>query len=227
MKICFCVPVKYTWSIVLQSSLLKCARACRHRSYALQCYKFSPPIGRWYHNSITSSEAEALLLSKGQDGSFLVHPSYQSPGHYVLCVRVDEQVSHINIRNKDGVFDVEYGPKFDSLTNLIECYQKRPMVETSGSVIRLKHPCLTTSFFPDNIFQRVSELQKRVQDVYGKTGFWEEFQVCVCVLFGGGVSRGTGTAERIVQGCEPDYNNVQLCWCSDDETTVTCMHPVQ
>ena len=139
------------------------------------------PIIRWYHKSITSSEAEALLLSKGQDGSFLVHPSYQSPEHYVLCVRVDEQVSHMNIHNMDGAFDVEYGPKFDSLTHLIECYQKRPVVETSGSVIRLKHPCLTTSFFLDDIFQRVSELQKRVQDVYGKTGFWEEFQVCVCV----------------------------------------------
>ena len=116
----------------------------------------------------------------------------------------------------DGAFDVEYGPKFDSLTHLIECYQKRPVVETSGSVIRLKHPCLTTSFFPDDIFQRVSELQKRVQDVYGKTGFWEEFQVCVCVcVYGGGSSRGTGT-ERFVQGCEPDYNIVhalQLCCC--------------
>ena len=155
-------------------------------------------IYRWYHMSITSSEAEALLLSKGQDGSFLVHSSYQSPGHCVLCARVDEQVSHINIRNKDGVFDVEYGPKFDSLTHLIECYQKRPIVETSGSVISLKHPCLITSFFPDNIFQRVCELQKRIQDVYGKTGFWEEFQVCVCVLLGGG-GGGGGVAEVQVQ----------------------------
>ena len=36
-------------------------------------------------------------------------------------------------------------------------------------------------------FQRVSELQKQVQDVYGKSGFWEEFEVCVCV---GGVGLG-------------------------------------
>ena len=131
--------------------------------------------------SITSSEAEALLLSKCQDGSFLVYPSNQGPGHDVLCARVDEQVSHINIHNKGGMFHVEGGPKFDGLTPLIEHYMKNPMVKTSGSMIHLKHPCLTTAFFPDNIFQRVSELQKRVQDVYGKSGFLEEFEVCVCV----------------------------------------------
>ena len=101
--------------------------------------------------------------------------------------RVDEQVSHINIHNKGGMFHVEGGPKFDGLTPLIEHYMKNPMVKTSGSMIHLKHPCLTTSFFPDNIFQRVSELQKQVQDVYGKSGFWEEFEVCVCV---GGVGLG-------------------------------------
>ena len=30
--------------------------------------------------------------------------------------RVDEQVSHINIHNKGGMFRVEGGPKFDGLT---------------------------------------------------------------------------------------------------------------
>ena len=34
--------------------------------------------------------------------------------------RVDEQVSHINIHNKGGMFRVEGGPKFDGLTPLIE-----------------------------------------------------------------------------------------------------------
>ena len=86
-------------------------------------------------------------------------------------------MSHIKIRNKDGVFDVG-GPKFGGLTPLIKHYKKNPMVEMSGLVIHLKHPFHATSFLPANIFQRVSELQKQNPDVYGKTGFWEEFEVC-------------------------------------------------
>ena len=137
------------------------------------------PLPRWYHSSLTGREAETLLLSKGQDGSFLVRASVHNPGYYVLSARVDERVSHIIIRNKDGVFDVGGGPTFGGLTPLIEHYKKNPMVETSGSVIHLKHPFHATSFLPANIFQRVSELQKQNPDVYGKAGFWEEFEVCV------------------------------------------------
>ena len=51
------------------------------------------------------------------------------------------------------------------------------MVETSGIVITLKHPYHATSFLPANVGQRVSELQKQTKDVYGKSGFWEEFEV--------------------------------------------------
>ena len=142
------------------------------------CYKFSYLIYRWYHGSLTGREAETLLLSKGQDGSFLVRASVRNPGYYVLSARVDERVSHIIIRNKDGAFDVGGGPIFGGLTQLIEHYKKNPMVETSGSVIHLKHPFHATSFLPVNIFQRISELRKQNPDVYGKTGFWEEFEVC-------------------------------------------------
>ena len=98
------------------------------------------------------------------------------------------------IRNKHGLFNVggpqfqNYveiesvsGLKFDSLSQLIEHYKKNPMVETSGSVIHLKHPFHSTAFFPANIFQRVSELQEHNPDLNGKAGFWEEFQVCVNV----------------------------------------------
>ena len=138
------------------------------------CYIISPPICRWYHNSLTMREAETLLLSKGQDGSFLVRAS----GFYMLSVRVDERVSHIIIRDINRLFDTGSGPKFDTLIQLVEYYKKNPLVETSGSVIYLKHPFHSTSFFPDIIFKRVSELQKQNSDVYGKTGFWEEFEVC-------------------------------------------------
>ena len=142
------------------------------------CYTFTLIICRWYHSSLTGREAETLLLSKGQDGSFLVRASVHNPGYYILSARVDERVSHIIIRNINGVFDVGGGPTFGGLTPLIEHYKKNPVIERPGSVIHLKHPFHATSFLPANIFQRVSELQKQNPDVYGKTGFWEEFEVC-------------------------------------------------
>lgn len=131
---------------------------------------------RWYHSSLTGREAETLLLAKGQDGSYLVRSSVHNPGSFVLSARVDERVSHVMIRNKDNNFDVGGGPTFPSLTELVEHYKKNPMVETSGTVINLKVPFHATSFLPANIQARVVELQKQHQDVYGKAGFWEEFE---------------------------------------------------
>lgn len=118
--------------------------------------------------------------------------SVHNPGYHVLSARVEEQVSHVMIRNTDGAFDVGGGPSFPSLNELVEHYKKNPMVETSGMVIHLKHPFHATGFLPAKINSRVQELQKQNQEVYGKAGFWEEFEVrakfgklCVlkCVLF--------------------------------------------
>lgn len=132
---------------------------------------------RWYHNSLTGREAETLLLAKGQAGSYLVRASVHNPGSYVLSARVEERVSHVMIRSKDGRFDVGGGPNYPSLNELIDHYKKNPMVETGGAVIHLKHPYHATAFLPGNIIARVTELQKQNQDVYGKAGFWEEFEV--------------------------------------------------
>ena len=71
------------------------------------------PIHRWYYGNLSGREAETLLLTKGQDGSFLIRNSAHNPGCYVLSVRVNERVSHIIIRNKCGVFFVGGGPMFD------------------------------------------------------------------------------------------------------------------
>jgi len=132
---------------------------------------------RWYHNALTGREAETLLLAKGQAGSYLVRASVHRPGMFVLSARVEERVSHVMIRSNEGKYDVGGGPSFSSLNDLVEHYKKNPMVETGGAVIHLKHPYHATAFLPGNIIARVVELQKQNQDVYGKAGFWEEFEV--------------------------------------------------
>ena len=80
-------------------------------------------------------------------------------------------------RFKNGRFDVGGGVDFPSLEALIEHYKANPMIETSGRLIELKHPEHATTFFPTSIHKRVAELEKQSNDVYGKAGFWEEFEV--------------------------------------------------
>ena len=38
-----------------------------------------------------------------------------------------------------GKFDVGGGEQFNSLSDLVEHYKKNPMVETSGTVVHLRH----------------------------------------------------------------------------------------
>lgn len=42
---------------------------------------------RWFHPNISGAEAEALLLERGFDGSFLARPSRSNKGDFTLSVR--------------------------------------------------------------------------------------------------------------------------------------------
>ena len=145
-----------------------------HLTNPLNCEEVTTE--RWYHGGINGREAEVLLMNKGQDGSYLVRSSSHSPGNYVLSARVADEVSHVIIRHRDNKFDMGGGPQFRTLNDLVEHYKKNPLIETSGRVIYLKLPFHSTSFLPLHIKQRVTELEKQNQDMYGKAGVWEEFE---------------------------------------------------
>lgn len=116
-------------------------------------------------------------MDKGQEGSYLVRTSSHSPGNYVLSARVDGEIAHVIIQFQKNKFDVGGGPSYSTLNELIDHYRTTPMIETSGRVITLKSPFNTTSFVAASIKLRVSELEKESNDVIGKAGFWEEFEV--------------------------------------------------
>lgn len=42
---------------------------------------------RWFHAYATGQQAEELLLKEGQKGSFMVWPSQNKPGDFILSVR--------------------------------------------------------------------------------------------------------------------------------------------
>ena len=131
---------------------------------------------RWYHRSLHGRDAEVLLHSKGTDGSYLVRGSTHSPGNYVLSVRVGDETSHIIIVKKDGQFYMEGGPTFSSLSEMIEFYKMNVIVEKSGREVHLRQAFCTTSFLPMYISQHVEELRKPNDELFGKSGFEEEYQ---------------------------------------------------
>lgn len=162
--------------------------------YPLNCA--DPTTERWFHGHLSAKEAERLMLERGKNGSFLVRESQSKPGDFVLSVRTDDRVTHVMIRSQDNKYDVGGGPKFDSLSDLIEYYKRNPMVETSGSVVHLRQPFNATRINASGIESRVRQLHK--ENGYpngwlcwngatdgdeggtgrgkGKAGFWEEFE---------------------------------------------------
>lgn len=79
---------------------------------------------------------------------------------------------------QDNRYDVGGGEQFATLSELIEHYKKNPMVETSGTVVNLRHPFNATRITAASIDSRVDILQRDhgPNSCFGKGGFWEEFE---------------------------------------------------
>lgn len=81
--------------------------------------------------------------------------------------------------HQDNKYDVGGGEQFTSLSELIDHYKKNPMVETSGTVVNLRHPFNATRITASSIDSRVVILQRENGPgpmCFGKGGFWEEFE---------------------------------------------------
>ncbi|BFZ23249.1 hypothetical protein BsWGS_26288 [Bradybaena similaris] len=158
-----------------------------------------PTPERWFHSCLTGREADRLLLDKGKNCSFLVRPSRSKPGDFVISVRCEDRLSHVKIRAQNGKYDVGGGERFDSLAQLVEHYKKSPMVDTSGTVVYIKHPLNNSRVTASSVKRRINQLQKE-DDVGQKAnaavyeGFWGEFhQLQQAEFVGERFSREQGT----------------------------------
>ncbi|XP_032469192.1 tyrosine-protein phosphatase non-receptor type 11-like isoform X2 [Phocoena sinus] len=98
---------------------------------------------RWFHPNTGGAEAERLLLSKGQHGSFLARPSKSRPGGFTLSVRRRDEVTHIKIQNTGDYYDLYGGEKFATLAELVQHYtgQRGGLLrERGGAPVELWHP---------------------------------------------------------------------------------------
>jgi len=142
---------------------------------------------RWFHGNTSGKQAEAILLNKGKNGSFLVRESISKPGDYVLTVRVDDRIIHIMILHRhDNNFQLaqngdqyEVGASqiFENLAELIEHHRNNAMVERTGTVVNLKQPYNATRLYAAAINNRVEELNlNALKRGRNNSGFWEEFE---------------------------------------------------
>lgn len=139
---------------------------------------------RWFHGPIKGFAAEKLIREHGVNGSFLVRESHSRIGDYVLTVRIKEdnkndQVAHVIIYHRDNKYDVGGGEKFDSIKDLVEHYQRKPMVESNGQVVNMRYPFNSTKTTALDLEVRIKELSKGCsenQPPTRKDGFDEEFE---------------------------------------------------
>ncbi|XP_003382501.1 PREDICTED: dual adapter for phosphotyrosine and 3-phosphotyrosine and 3-phosphoinositide-like [Amphimedon queenslandica] len=94
----------------------------------------------WYHFNISRHVAESLLISTGEDGSYLLRDSSANPGEYSLSVRSKDSVKHFTVRYDGESFTFGFG-KFSNVQDLISHFESKPVIGgDSGILTVLKFP---------------------------------------------------------------------------------------
>uniref|UniRef100_A0A3Q3A2L5 Tyrosine-protein phosphatase non-receptor type n=1 Tax=Kryptolebias marmoratus TaxID=37003 RepID=A0A3Q3A2L5_KRYMA len=154
--------------------------------YPLNCS--DPTTERWYHGHLSGPNAEKLLTTRDEPGTFLVRESLSKPGDFVLSVLTDEvsktggkRVSHIKIMCQNDRYTVGGLDMFDTLTDLVDFYKRKGIEEISGNWVHLRQPYFSTRVNAADIDSRVKQLDLTSdkplegEGEKSKAGFWEEF----------------------------------------------------
>nr|XP_018666895.1 1-phosphatidylinositol 4,5-bisphosphate phosphodiesterase gamma-1 isoform X2 [Ciona intestinalis] len=92
----------------------------------------------WYHDSMTRTDAENVLMRIPRDGAFLVRkcrsddPSVTS---FAISFRADGKIKHCRIKQESRLFVIG-NATFETLCDVISFYEKNPLYRK----MKLKHP---------------------------------------------------------------------------------------
>ncbi|KAM4807732.1 dual adapter for phosphotyrosine and 3-phosphotyrosine and 3-phosphoinositide [Rhinophrynus dorsalis] len=94
----------------------------------------------WYHDNLSRHAAEALLLTNGKDGSYLLRNSDSKAGQYSLSVRAKDSVKHFHVIQCGS--SIKFGfNEFPSIKDFIQHFANQPLIGSeSGTLILLKYP---------------------------------------------------------------------------------------
>lgn len=94
----------------------------------------------WYHYQISRHVAESVLMSTGEDGSYLLRDSNTNLGEFTLSVRAKNSVKHFPVRWGGSEFTFGFG-KFQTVCELLEHFESKPVIGgESGVLTLLKFP---------------------------------------------------------------------------------------
>ncbi|CAB1451861.1 unnamed protein product [Pleuronectes platessa] len=94
----------------------------------------------WYHHDLSRHAAEALLLSNGTDGSYLLRNSNEGLDCFALSVRAKDSVKHFHVTRKDSSYVFGFN-EFANLHDFVYHFANQPLLGSdSGTLIVLKSP---------------------------------------------------------------------------------------
>uniref|UniRef100_A0A8C9UAK0 Vav 3 guanine nucleotide exchange factor b n=1 Tax=Scleropages formosus TaxID=113540 RepID=A0A8C9UAK0_SCLFO len=82
----------------------------------------------WFAGPIERPQAEAELIDR-ENSTYLVRHRSKEFAEYAISIKYNNEVKHIKILNKDGVFYIAENRKFKSILELIEYYQQNSLKE--------------------------------------------------------------------------------------------------
>ncbi|CAG2109981.1 unnamed protein product, partial [Medioppia subpectinata] len=88
----------------------------------------------WFYKNMTRSQAEDLLRRLRNNGAFLVRPSERSHSEddnlFSISFRAENKIKHCRIKREGRLYLIG-SAEFESLTELIEYYEKNPLYRLS------------------------------------------------------------------------------------------------
>ncbi|KAI4804865.1 hypothetical protein KUCAC02_026477 [Chaenocephalus aceratus] len=94
----------------------------------------------WYHHDLSRHAAEALLLSNGTDGSYLLRNSNEGEGCLALSVRAKDSVKHFHVTRKDNGYSFGFN-EYPTLQHFVIHFANQPLLGSdAGTLMVLKSP---------------------------------------------------------------------------------------
>ncbi|XP_026789988.1 dual adapter for phosphotyrosine and 3-phosphotyrosine and 3-phosphoinositide isoform X2 [Pangasianodon hypophthalmus] len=87
----------------------------------------------WYHYDLSRHAAEALLLSNGVDGSFLLRNSHKGPECFALSVRAKDSVKHFHVQRQNGRYSFGFN-EFSSLQDFTSHMANQPLLGSETAI---------------------------------------------------------------------------------------------
>lgn len=90
----------------------------------------------WFYKELTREGAENILRRLRHEGAFLVRPSDKEEGQFCVSFRARNVIKHCRICKEGRLFTIRAGEEFETLTEMVEYYEKVPLYKS----IRLSFP---------------------------------------------------------------------------------------